>query len=1213
MIEDTDGFLDIAKDNDSNLEPPQALTSYDSPEQPPPADAEAETKATKQIPTDCLRIAVIGDVGTDWAFISSQPARSRSPVFQPWTKYPATHLYSFPGGAWFSGHMIQGAIADPIFQQVDSATTHAGAASNTTAKHIVLTADILPFATRPEGPEIQFTFDVPLSDAATPQQYAVILDDDTELDLPDYASSVQADSLILQISIAPTLPSLNSRARLQIGLLDSTLTFNRDQSSNPGRIVPDKVFRRYEAEDFSIPVPPKEQPQQLTFITLHKLDFRLSIPSMKEDSLLAKQRFSSIRIVPSALRHGDFAQVPPLKLFGEPPCTIDCAKGNMDVTYGTLELVTTTTDRGKFNPPHSSVVVSQGSTPLSVKLIADDKSDEKRVIPHVLWFYENPRSLLSMQHPGHVVHTLSELAHFKRHYDQHGPTKVYRRKLIHGIDGPRHGYPTVLNNYSNHEFKWTDWNDNNLEDTISSNWRSDGYRIVVIDDEGTGFSSRHQLWSPFLWSRSEQKLHGEEKDFYSCFQSHNTPDDTNDYLSSTFVIVKASHWVNPPRSTLISFIAEHDVRKRSVLVISAESLRGGLVNERESTPGIKLAKAVSWEQTLEDFEVALTDTRLQPLQKFSHILIRLGLDGALLWSNCEPDHTRGKVRLIFDPARIEGEYCESDDLGQFPGLTTVFSAAIVRKLSEILSVEKLQGLEPNQRDAAIEKVTSHFADSLPRAVEHGLQCCRRYFDLGYGPEPDTVRKFENLQLPISQIFGRDAIDACQSKGRHSFARFPSDAAQLQLRRSGDASNVRSILLSYLSVPSAGIRYIDDKLMDKEHDKPALIRAINAIHLGRTIVREGTVRAFKNAAFPFARFGRLLTTDRSEIEGLRSIRTILNEYIHHDELKVPLSIGVFGPPGSGKSFGVEQIAEGLAPDRIKKFVFNLAQFRSFDDVSRLLLEVRDAGIDDKLPLVFFDEFDSPFDTQPLGWLKYFLAPMQDGRFQHDDSTLGLGKAIFVFAGGIASTHADFRDEKYWEKQYGIPNLFKAAKGTDFHSRLRGFLNISGTNPDFVARRQTGGAIQTASTEKKDEYRGEDFAYVIRRALIVRQLIERLSNDSKAKLLDEDQHAEIDGDVLNALLLTEEYRHGVRSIGAVFQMSSLHGERVISKTSLPSSQQLAMHVDQSFTKILTRKHTQLGSRVLESALEMQAAEELHANNLQSRDDRTYYSRQKDVTSF
>ena len=65
---------------------------------------------------------------------------------------------------------------------------------------------------------------------------------------------------------------------------------------------------------------------------------------------------------------------------------------------------------------------------------------------------------------------------------------------------------------------------------------------------------------------------------------------------------------------------------------------------------------------------------------------------------------------------------------------------------------------------------------------------------------------------------------------------------------------------------------------------------------------------------------------------------------------------------------------------------------------------------KIPLVFFDEFDSAFKGK-LGWLKYFLAPMQDGVFRLGDSVHPIGKAIFVLAGGTSSTYRQFCGEDF----------------------------------------------------------------------------------------------------------------------------------------------------------------------------------------------------------
>jgi hypothetical protein len=56
---------------------------------------------------------------------------------------------------------------------------------------------------------------------------------------------------------------------------------------------------------------------------------------------------------------------------------------------------------------------------------------------------------------------------------------------------------------------------------------------------------------------------------------------------------------------------------------------------------------------------------------------------------------------------------------------------------------------------------------------------------------------------------------------------------------------------------------------------------------------------------------------------------------------------------------------------------------------------------KVPLVLFDEFDARFGSK-LGWLRYFLAQMQDGEFLDHGRMHPLGQAIFAFIGGAFST-------------------------------------------------------------------------------------------------------------------------------------------------------------------------------------------------------------------
>jgi hypothetical protein len=323
------------------------------------------------------------------------------------------------------------------------------------------------------------------------------------------------------------------------------------------------------------------------------------------------------------------------------------------------------------------------------------------------------------------------------------------------------------------------------------------------------------------------------------------------------------------------------------------------------------------------------------------------------------------------------------------------------------------------------------------------------------------------------------------------------------------------------------------------------------------VRRGVAEALRTA--PMGQFGALRTADRAEIEGLRSIRNLMDEYLNGAPIR-PLSIAVFGAPGSGKSFAVTQVAESIAGRRkVERMEFNLSQFRSPEELARAFHRVRDAALSGAAPLVFFDEFDSPFEGE-LGWLKYFLAPMQDGVFRDGEAVHPIGKPILVFAGGAYSRFRDFArvsvecdPELTPAEREAALRRFKDLKGPDFVSRLRGFVDILGPNP----------------------VSGSDRTCVVRRAMLLRSLVER-----KAKwLLDGGGHARIDEGVLRALLHAPAYRHGARSMEAILDMSALAGRSCWEQAALPTADQLALHVDaESFLRLMLRDVLLTASRDL-----------------------------------
>ncbi|RZN39764.1 MAG: hypothetical protein EF813_03865, partial [Methanosarcinales archaeon] len=322
--------------------------------------------------------------------------------------------------------------------------------------------------------------------------------------------------------------------------------------------------------------------------------------------------------------------------------------------------------------------------------------------------------------------------------------------------------------------------------------------------------------------------------------------------------------------------------------------------------------------------------------------------------------------------------------------------------------------------------------------------------------------------------------------------------------------------------------------------------------------------------PMSVFGELATIDRFEIESYSAIRELIIEFLANPEPKQPLCFAVFGPPGSGKSFGVKQILKDLDEneDKLKRIIFNISQFGNYQDLVAAFHDVRDIVLEGRVPFVFFDEFDSALDDQRLGWLKYFLAPMQDGEFRDGESTHPLGNAIFVFAGGTKSTYKNFvrnlpennssavaskegNDESQLPEEYvkeeDAKNAFRDAKVPDFVSRLRGHINVMGLN------RQ----------RKENDY---DDVFIIRRAKILRT---SLKNDPRASgLCNSKDELNIDEGVLRAMLHITKYKHGTRSMKALIEMSRLEGKKRYDLSALPVRDQLDLHVDADEFLFLTK---------------------------------------------
>lgn len=333
--------------------------------------------------------------------------------------------------------------------------------------------------------------------------------------------------------------------------------------------------------------------------------------------------------------------------------------------------------------------------------------------------------------------------------------------------------------------------------------------------------------------------------------------------------------------------------------------------------------------------------------------------------------------------------------------------------------------------------------------------------------------------------------------------------------------------------------------------------------------------------PIGDFGRIKTADVREIEDLRAIGKLLQSYLSHPSGSgKPLGIAVFGPPGAGKSTAVKCIIDTL-PKACRELVqdarheCNLTALVDPEDLAHYFQLARDAALRGKVPVIFFDEFDCTVGGAEYFWLKHFLAPLQDGEFRSGHIVYPIGRAIFVFAGGVSKTFDEFEAameknrrandtalanrEKTAESEKGAkPGKDSSAeprqanfKGVDFLSRLHGHVNIVGLSPK---ENDTAAFYRSAGAETEIVV---DRSYLMRRAFILRSVL--LFHAPRIFSQGSPQLAQIRDRIVDALLLTKTFKHGTRSMEAVIRMSSLEGRDSFDLSHLPPDNQLNMHVD------------------------------------------------------
>lgn len=539
------------------------------------------------------------------------------------------------------------------------------------------------------------------------------------------------------------------------------------------------------------------------------------------------------------------------------------------------------------------------------------------------------------------------------------------------------------------------------------------------------------------------------------------------------------------------------IGSKSVLIIRADDLR---------KLNTSISKGLSWEQTVQDIinEIYFKkNIKLHPLRTFEYLIISFGSTGSLLIHNSQNQkEIAPEVKLFFDSMGNEG-YWERAHPGYLPGDLELLVSLLAK---EILFSE-------NENEILFDSaIRSHLlarrAISLAGAnIKEGslpLQVIKPELDKIYGSE--KTHEFTPVQLDFSlfEVHCKDMYE--------------------KLKTSRDWSLLGMTKWDFYS-------------------------------LARKIALYGPMKALQSWNIPIAKYNFLLTVDRKEIEFLHHLKSLITEYLLGKNSQ-PLSIAVFGSPGSGKSFSIKQLAKALdLPDQeIKDITFNLSQFNEDNpsDLYQAFHAVRDISLSGKTPLVFWDEFDS----KNLAWLRYFLAPMQDGEFQEGQLTHNIGKSIFVFAGGTCSCMEEFEIKV----QTAI-----SEKGPDFLSRIKGFINVMGPNPVLPHQHQEK---ECNSNDDEISYlnlaKNTDPEYIIRRAILINSLLL-----IGYKHLFDNGVLQIDDGVLNALLLVPKYKHGTRSMETIFKTSQLFGKQKYHRSDLPPESQMNLHVDgQQFYELISQ---------------------------------------------
>ena len=351
----------------------QTVTGSIASEKPIPEGASviSQTHASQQNASESpesaasplLNIAVIGDVMTDWAFISKEPARARFPVFKPWTRDASTHLFALPAGAWLSGPLIQGALSEAYFERTHTIKIKQNAertiqpplpAGETPVTHIVLSGS-LPAPQKTASQSLDLIFD----GAPAEPPFHVIINDEV----------VVNSNELEKVAVTLRWDSRSHSIGVEAGLTNAVLKVGNEYDDHPGYFNVDQVGRFFECENTILSPDPPVAPLRFTFLTLTHAALTVKYTyrggQTSEEALVY-----SLRVVPKTLRQGHLGTTARFSLQPTSGDSLHMKKSTIEVIYGELRGRTHLDDYGKLvSAPLKSDVARDITQPFGIDLI----------------------------------------------------------------------------------------------------------------------------------------------------------------------------------------------------------------------------------------------------------------------------------------------------------------------------------------------------------------------------------------------------------------------------------------------------------------------------------------------------------------------------------------------------------------------------------------------------------------------------------------------------------------------------------------------------------------------------------------------------------------------------------------------------------------------------------------------------------------------------